>query len=630
MIDLELIPILLVILPLLGIGLSYLTNKYSVWAVLSTAANLILAIYLFKPMLAGRVIEKSYSFSIFPAGLYFKVDLLGYIFLAIVSFVWLLATVYSVSYMKKEENVPRYYVFLLATLSSMMGVFVTGDFFSLLLFFEMMTIFSYVLVVHNEDKKAHYGGNYYLYMGTGGGLLILWGSSLAYGFTGSVVIESALLQLSQLGVIKYVIASMMIIGFGVKAGMFPVHIWLPKAHPVAPSPASALLSGIIIKAGAYGILRVVTTLYWPVGEVHEIITLQNIGFGLVIVGAITMFLGMLRALFQWNVKRMLAYSSVSQMGYILMGIGAAGYLGTHGTLGFGGAVYHIINHAFFKSSAFLIIGAIYFATHEMDLKKLSGIGRNYPVLMVAFIATLFGIGGIPGFNGYASKTLIHHSLLEAFQLHHNFWMLAAEKIFIITSAGTLCYFLKIFYYIFIKEGKTNREDLPDMPFLIQIVASVFGVCILALGLIPDMVVKNLFQPLYQAYSLDVSIAKHVHFWSWGTLWDSISYLLAGSILFVFAVRGSWFEFSLSKGISIEKFWCGFLDYYFGIYNQVKKARIMLQDIGNLIFGLISDILLQVDLNVRGKEGGVTIKNLNFSTLMVPSLLLVILLIFMLY
>jgi formate hydrogenlyase subunit 3/multisubunit Na+/H+ antiporter MnhD subunit len=630
MIDLELIPIMLVSLPLLGIVLGCLTKKYSFWAVISTVANLVLAVYLFKPIFNGKVIEKVYSFSVFPSGLYFKIDILGYIFLAIVSFVWVLATIYSVSYMKIEENEPRYYGFLLATLSSMMGVFVTGDFFSLLLFFEIMTLVSYVLVVHNEDKKAHYGGNYYLYMGVGGGLLILWGSSLLYSLTGSIVIESALLQLSHLGVIKYAIAAMMIVGFGVKAGMFPVHIWLPKAHPVAPSPASALLSGIIIKAGAYGIIRVVTTLYWPVGEVHKIVTLQNIGFSLVMVGAITMFLGMIKALFQWNVKRMLAYSSVSQMGYILMGIGLAGYLGTHGTLGFSGAVYHIVNHALFKSSAFLIIGAIYFATHEMDLKKLSGVGRRYPLLMIAFIVTLFGIGGVPGFNGYASKTLIHHGLFEAVELHHNFWMLAAEKIFIITSAGTLCYFLKIFYYIFIKEGEMAKENLPDMPFLIKMVVSIFGICILALGLVPDMIAKNLFQPLYQAYGLDISIVEHVHFWSWGTLWDSISYLLSGLAIFVIAVKGSWFEFSLPELASIEEVWCKFLDYYFRVYERVRERVINLQDISISVSKLTSNLLIHIDRNVKGESREATIQNFDFSALVVGFSLAVVLLGFILY
>ncbi|MBM7624977.1 complex I subunit 5 family protein [Sporohalobacter salinus] len=629
MIDLGLIPIFLVMFPLIGIGLGYLTKRYSLWAVVSTMANLVLTVYLFKPMSSGKIIKEVYNFSVFPTGLYFKIDLLGYIFLIIVSFVWTLVTIYSLSYME-GENRSRYYIFLLATLSSMMGIFVTGDFFSLLLFFEMMTISSYVLVVHNEDEEAHYGGNYYLYMGIGGGMLILWGAVLTYGFTGSVMIESALFQLSQLGVIKYVIAVMMIVGFGVKAGMFPVHIWLPKAHPVAPSPASALLSGIIIKAGIYGILRVVTTLYWPMDNVQGIITLQNIGFGLIIIGAITMFSGMICALFQWNVKRILAYSSVSQMGYILMGIGVVGYLGMDGTLGFAGAVYHIINHALFKSSAFLIIGAICFVTHEMNLKKLSGMGRNYPVLMIGFIVTLFGISGIPGFNGYASKTLIHHSLLEAFHLHHSFWILTAEKVFIITSAGTLCYFLKIFYYLFIKEKEITEEKLVDMSFLIQLVTSIFAICIFVLGLMPELVTKTLLKPLYQTHNLNLTIIKHIHFWSFGTLWDSISYLLFGIVIFILAVRGSWFEYSLPKIISIERVWSKFLDYYFTKYKRLIKIINDIQITFDNSLTIICNSLVKIDRNPEGNRSILTIQSIDFSKLVVALMLVIVLLWFIIY
>ncbi len=264
--------------------------------------------------------------------------------------------------------------------------------------------------------------------------------------------------------LNWVTFGLLVLGFGVKAGMLPVHVWLPDAHPVAPSPASALLSGVMIKAGAYGIFRTATALFRPpVAEhVEEALWHATSGFGFAIlwIGIATMAIGVILALGQSNAKRMLAYHSVSQMGFILAGIGAAAYLGAEGALGIAGGLYHVVNHALFKGALFLGVGAVAFRTAELDMYKLGGLWRKMPLTFLFTLIAAAGITGVPLFNGFVSKCLIHHALVEAYEFQQLASLELAEKIYVVTCGGTACSFIKLIGFVFL--GRAKREYGPEV------------------------------------------------------------------------------------------------------------------------------------------------------------------------
>ncbi len=273
-------------------------------------------------------------------GINISIGMMSYILALLTSFIWLMVAIYAPTYMNKEQHRTRFYLFLMLTYGFILGTVMSGCIFTTFLFFEAMTFSSYMLVVHCETKECIEAGNSYIYMGIMGGLCILLGMVLLFFNIETLEYTNLASEMQTLGGLEYFIMALFIIGFGVKAGLFPLHVWLPKAHPIAPTPASALLSGIMVKIGAYGILRTTTSFFFP--EPSQVIdgfsdsiwvSAQTLGAVIIWFGIITMGFGVFMALQQGNMKKMLAYHSVSQMGYIIMGIGVAVYLGYKGAYG---------------------------------------------------------------------------------------------------------------------------------------------------------------------------------------------------------------------------------------------------------------------------------------------------------
>jgi NADH:ubiquinone oxidoreductase subunit 5 (subunit L)/multisubunit Na+/H+ antiporter MnhA subunit len=348
---------------------------------------------------------------------------------------------------------------------------------------------------------------------------------------------------------KYVVAALLIAGFGVKAGMVPLHIWLPRAHPVAPSPASALLSGILIKAGAFGILKVTNQIFgWDV----------YLGSAIIFTGFLTMFSGAFMALFQDNTKRILAYSSMSQMGYILVGIGAAAYLGGHGGLAFIGTIYHILNHAVFKVTLFLAIGTIYYRTHELSLKRLGGFGKFMPLTTFAFVVALLGITGVPGFNGFASKTLLHESIQEVYHLSGNKLFLLGEKIFTITGSLTLSYMVKLFAGVFLGKpasGLELRASGSRYSLILGVLFILSGVVVL-IGLMPNLVVDNMmiYALLESSFYGREEIVEHAAgfaFFDSGNILSSLLVLAIGALIYIAFKKFGLFDKKPPGWLSVE-------------------------------------------------------------------------------
>lgn len=380
-------------------------------------------------------------------GLHFTLDGFRLIYGTIVAFMWAGATLLSGEYFKHHENTNRFYLFLLWTLGATMAVFLSADLYTTFIFFEIMSFTSYVWVAQEENGPSLSAAGTYLAVAVIGGLIMLMGVMTLSHELGTVMISELLTATAAYEGNKiwiYAARFCMFFGFAAKAGAFPLHIWLPKAHPVAPAPASALLSGILTKTGMYGILIVSCNLY-----------LYDVSWSnfVLAIGVLTMFGGAMLAVFSIDLKRTLACSSMSQIGFILVGTGMMGLLGEHGQLAVHGTFLHMMNHSMIKLVLFLAAGVIYMNTHALDLNKIRGFGRKKPLLKVAFLIGALAIGGIPGFGGYISKTLIHESIVEYGAVGI---MRFVEYIFLFSGGLTVAYMTKIFKAVFIEQNEDKE------------------------------------------------------------------------------------------------------------------------------------------------------------------------------
>ncbi len=547
------LPLIAVLVPLFSFIMIIIAGNIAwwrnAWSIIGSVGAL-LAVGLMYPLIAaGKIVTYELPMIVTPLNLTFRVDGFGFFIALIASFIWLLATVFALEYMNHEKNQGRFFIFFMLTLTGTIGVPLAGDLLSLLLFFELMSLASYVLVVHTQTKEAYSAGDIYLYLGVFGGMCLLTAMGLIYFSTGSLAITSLSGLAHGSGNLMTIAMFLLVLGFGIKAGMVPLHIWLPKAHPVAPAPASALLSGIMIKTGAYGIIRTLSLIFAPGQEegAHETASaitaaiwaqLSSAGYIIIWFGIATMFFGVCMALIQDNIKKMLACSSISQIGYIIMGAGVAAYLGYEGAMGLAGSSYHILNHAFFKSTLFLAAGAIVYLTGELDMSKLGGLRHKLPFTSIVVLIASLGIIGIPLFNGYASKTLLHHAIVEAYEHHHWISLSIAEKIFTITSAGTVCYFLKFLYFAFWRPAPEQLKQVKSEPLLMKIGMGVLAILMVLIGTSPNFTLKNLIGPVLNSFNLDahgVEYLLKINFWKAGDLL-AVALALGLGIFFFYAAH----------------------------------------------------------------------------------------------
>ncbi len=551
------VPLYLVLVPMLTGIVLYLFPESKMLirkagAILASLFSLIGVMWLLPYVLQGEVCCDLIEFMQF--GLYFSVDIVSWVFAVLITLVYFLAVLFSFSYMDYEHNLRRYYSFLIFTLGAILGVVFAGDYFSLFIFFEIMTFSSFVLVIHKQDRAALQAGSLYLYMAILGGLALLFAILLLFGSTGHLDMVPAL---EDLGGQRLTILVLFLVGFGIKAGLVPLHIWLPLAHPVAPSPASALLSGIMIKAGAYGILRISLILFRPAGEVGaaEWFFIFNSGYALMWIGIVTMLAGAIMALLQSNTKRILAYSSISQMGYIAAGLGVAVFMGLEGAMGFTGSLYHIANHAVFKAGLFSMIGVVYMLTHELELSRLGGMARKMPLVTITFVVAALGIAGIPGFNGFASKTLIHDSMLEAYKHFDIYGIYVAERLFFITSALTICYFLKLFQGVFLGRVPEDLDREYKLPFSAGFVLVVYAALVLGIGVFPNLLLEYLLIPGSQLLGFSEYSIANIYgfgFFEWYPLRKVALVILLALFIYLPASSRGWFEWAPPAKLCIQR------------------------------------------------------------------------------
>ena len=332
-------------------------------------------------------------------------------------------------------------------IAGMNGVILTGDFFNLFVFLEIASIASYALVAFGVEAEELEASFKYLILGGVSSVIILFGIALLYSATGTLNMAHMSMILKN-GVDKNLllfIFALFIMGFGLKSAMVPFHAWLPDAHPSAPAPISAMLSGLIIKAlGIYALIRI---FFIVLGILPIIKTV------LMVLGALSMVIGVFLAVGQWDFKRLLAYHSISQMGYVMVGIGLATPLGILGGL------FHLLNHAVFKSLLFLCSGAFEYATGTRQLKELGGLIKKMPWTGASCSTAALSISGVPPFNGFWSKLIIIVALFQA-----KMYLLAVITVFV--SFMTLISFIKVQRYALFWQpsgafGRYKRISMDD-------------------------------------------------------------------------------------------------------------------------------------------------------------------------
>lgn len=464
-------------------------------------------------------------------GLHFTKDGFRGVYASIAALMWMMTTILSREYFSHHENRNRFYLFLLLTLGATMGVFLSSDLFTTFIFFEIMSFTSYVWVAQEETKDALKAALTYLAVAVMGGLVMLMGLFMIHHALGTLTMSELLPLASAYPNKTYLLVAgiCLLFGFGAKAGAFPLHIWLPKAHPVAPAPASALLSGILTKTGIFGILVVTSNIF-----LHD----PTWGMLILVLGTITMFCGAFLALFSIDLKRTLACSSMSQIGFIMVGIGMQCLLGHHNELAVHGTMLHMINHSLIKLVLFMAAGVIYMNTHALNLNKIKGFGRKKPLLMVIFLIGACAIGGIPLFSGYISKTLLHESIVH---YGASLFMTTIEWIFLCSGGLTVAYMTKLFVAIFIEENsdaalQKKYDEKKKFMNLESSFALVTSALILFIwGLFPHQLMDQVaiigqdFMHLYEA-------GHAVHYFAWINLKGGLISIGIGALIYLLIVR----------------------------------------------------------------------------------------------
>jgi len=472
---------------------------YAVAEVLTTGASPKAATFLAMPM--------------FGFALRIHVDGLTAIFLMLSALISVPASFYSINYMRHYENynVDRYYPHFLLFLAAMYGLVSTTDMmWFFFIFWEMMTLPGYALIRFEKDNSENIrAANKFLIMMQiacvatmiGAELLAVngpvssGGLNLKYDFY--AVSANLPLMLSTKPVTTALAFALFLMGFGIKMGMWPFgQIWLPDAHPAAPSPVSAMLSGVMIKTGVYGLMRYFLWLVPLSGQAHY--PLAKWGLVIAVLGTITLFTGTMQALRQEQSKRLLAFHSIGQIGYILLGTGTCMALLPGGnpkltalaTIGLLGALFHVINHGVFKSLLFLNAGSMLYATGTQDLNRMGGLMKFMPLTAVTTLIASFSISGVPLFNGFVSKWSIY---IAAIQGSSNARYLAVcAVIAILTSALTLASFIKFFGVSFLSRtsslvaAQAAKHGKLEVGWMMRIPQVLLAAICITLGIMPSV------------------------------------------------------------------------------------------------------------------------------------------------
>jgi formate hydrogenlyase subunit 3/multisubunit Na+/H+ antiporter MnhD subunit len=483
----------------------------------------------------------------------FTVDRFSALFAIFSSFVWLCATLFAVAYFRHKPGADRYHAASLATLGAQLGVVLAGDLLTLYLFFEALGLVALLLVIHSGTRAARRAAIQYFWLTVLGGMSLLAGIMLVQAAGGGPLDT----PLAALGVqAPPAAAFLMVLGFGVKAGMVPLHVWLPNAHPVAPAPASALLSGVMIKAGAYGIFRTLYSVFAPAEGLGSGFA-ASLGLAVLWLGIVTMAVGVVLALGQRDAKRMLAYHSISQMGFILAGLGAGAFLhATDASLGLAGGLMHAANHALFKACLFLGVGAVAYRAGTADMYALGGLWRRMPLTFACMLVAAAGIAGMPLLNGFVSKCLVHHALVAAHAASGNSSLRIAEQVYMLVCAGTAASFIKLLGLVFLRRPREiPPAQVREAPVPMLLAMGLLCIPIIAIGMAPGAVLQGVLQPALAGAGMATAGLEHYlahEFLSFGDVGLALAMVALGGLIFFCGMKFGWFHLHPPAWMSLSR------------------------------------------------------------------------------
>lgn len=470
--ELTFVPLFAVLVSLAAVPFILLSsdrpNLREFWTILAGIIKFALVLTLVPSAFEGRVIELT-LFEIAPnLPLELRADPFGVFFAVIASGLWIFTSFYSIGYMRghDEKKQTRYFASFAVCLSSTIGIAFSGNLLTFTIFYEMLTIATYPLVIHNETKEAISAGRKYLTYTLTAGLLLIAAVATTYAITGTLEFNpGGIFGDAELSKTTAVLLFLLFLGgVGVKAGIMPIHSWLPSAM-AAPTPVSALLHAVaVVKSGVFGIIRVVHYVFGP--EVMSSFGLNEI---LIVIAGFTIIVASLLAFAQDNLKRRLAYSTVGHLSYIVLGAALLT------PLGLTGSIMHISTHATMKITLFFCAGAIYVNLHKSNISNLDGIAKVMPWTMAAFVIGSMGLAGLPPINGFVSKWYLGLGALEGD-------MLLPVIILVISGLLNVGYFFPIIHRAYFLEGGEELEGQGEaspfmvVPIMITAIASlIFGI-----------------------------------------------------------------------------------------------------------------------------------------------------------
>lgn len=549
-------------------------------AFFATLFSFIIACMLIKPVLINNGIISYWMGSWIPEkhwaiGIGLEVDGFGLFVGLIITLTCFLSSIYSFRYMENDNGLDKYYILFLMLTASMIGFVFTGDLFNMYVMLEIMTFAAIALTAfRNHLYKSIEAGFKYIVTGSIGSSFILLGTVLLYAqvHTLNLAQISVLLHGREYTPVTILALAFLLTGYAVKAFLVPCHTWPPDAHMSAPSSISMLLSGVMSKTGVYGIVRIIYMIYRSMG-------LTQMEFLIIFWGTVTMFIGVSMALMQTDFKRLLAFHSVSQIGYVITGFGVGLAVNSKiATLGTMSGLYHMLNHATFKCLLFLCAGAVLYRTGTTNLNELGGLSKKMPYTTALFLIGAASISGIPPFNGFVSKWLIYQSTYEA-------GYAPVTIIALLVSVMTLASFVKVGQSVFFGQMPQKYKDIKDIPLSMKIPMTVLaGVCIV-FGVFPNFVSKFLLRPAsYAIYNIgnyiDVMFGKGyaAKMFNGEVAIPNIDYVYAGYwnpkswlVLFFILLIGFMLVFAMS-GDKKESQPADLMDTKYGIFTGGEKEE----------------------------------------------------------
>jgi multicomponent Na+:H+ antiporter subunit D len=485
-------------LPLVVAALLPLIGKISKRVLPDLLANAVFLVLLVLAVTAGRQVIsegpvlKQLNWLGEPVGITVAVDGFSLFMLMAISLLTLCVSLYSINYMERYGAKANYYALLLMMAAGMNGLVLVTDLFNVYLFLEVAAIASYALVAYGLEHDELEASFKYLMLSVIASAAILISIAVLFGMTGSLGFTAVAAGLRSLDA-KFAVgfcAALFIMGFGLKAALIPFHAWLPDAHPSAPAPISAILSGLLIKvSGVYALTRILFNVFGLTPALSQV---------LMYLGAVSIVVAAFLALGQKDMKRLLAYSSISQVGYVVLGIG----IGT--PLGIAGGLFHLFNHALAKGLLFLNSGSVQYATGTRNLEEMGGLAKRMPVTAATSLIGSLSIAGVPPLGGFWSKLIIIMALVQAKE-----WPLALVAI--LASVLTLWYYLLMQRKAFFGKLDEKWKNVKEAPFWMTASTVILALLSIGVGLFFSAFIKSWIQPASDVLARGI----HLALGSWG-------------------------------------------------------------------------------------------------------------------